>query len=536
MTKSIGKYQVLDELGRGGFATVYLALDSRLEREVALKELDSLLLRDAGWVQRFFREARAAARLVHPHIVTIFEVDQVEGSLFIAMQLASGGSLADQLKKQGALAWPQALQVLAEVAAALDYAHSQGVVHRDLKPANVLLDENGAALLTDFGFASIVGENSVSLSMAGGLLGTPSYMAPEIWEGQAAQASSDVYALGCILHEMLTGEMLFGGNSPLVIARAHDRGPKLPQAWPDGVPEGVSEVLTQALARDMGERPQSAGALVAALRDAETQRVSPVAAPPPQARRTPTARGGTQTLELARGVTMEFVHVPAGEFLMGSAEGEGSSDERPQHTVYLDAYYIGKYPVTNVQYQVFVQATGHEEPYDWHDGAYPKGKENHPVVEVSWRDAAAFCQWATDVTGRSLFLPTEAEWEKAARGTDGRRYPWGEQAPTPRHCNFDEQVGDTTPVGRYSPQGDSPYGCCDMAGNVWEWVTDWYDADYYAKSPRENPSGPSSGDYRVLRGGSWIYDDGNVRAADRDSHNPDYWDDDVGFRCARSSQ
>jgi formylglycine-generating enzyme required for sulfatase activity len=233
---------------------------------------------------------------------------------------------------------------------------------------------------------------------------------------------------------------------------------------------------------------------------------------------------------------MEFVHVPAGEFLMGSAEGEGSSDERPQHTVYLDAYYIGKYPVTNAQYQVFVQATGHEEPYGWHDGAYPKGKENHPVVEVSWRDAAAFCQWAAGVTGQPVRLPTEAQWEKAARGTDGRRYPWGDEEPDANRCNFNNNVRDTMEVGRYSPKGDSPYGCCDVAGNVWEWAADWYDADYYAKSPRENLSGPSSGDYRVLRGGSWYYSGGSVRAASRYGDLPGGRGNYVGFRCAWSSQ
>ena len=145
----------------------------------------------------------------------------------------------------------------------------------------------------------------------------------------------------------------------------------------------------------------------------------------------------------------------------------------------------------------------------------------------------AYCQWLSEKTEQNWRLPTEAEWEKAARGTDGRVYPWGNRRPDKKLCNYNRNVKDTTPVGRY-PDGASPYGALDMAGNVWEWVADWYGSDYYARSPKRNPQGPDSGRYRVLCGGSWDGIDGLVRAALRGGGIPDGRNGDVGFRPARS--
>jgi len=216
-------------------------------------------------------------------------------------------------------------------------------------------------------------------------------------------------------------------------------------------------------------------------------------------------------LELAPGIQMKLVRVPAGEFLMGSADDDdmAEADELPQHSVYLDEFYIGRYEVTSAQFRAFVQATGYSEWRDIWDGA------DHPVVSVRWEDAAAFCRWASEVSGREVRLPTEAEWEKAARGTDGRRYPWGNEPPDASRCNFSSNVMDTRAVGHHSPAGNSPYGCADMAGNVWEWVNDWYDAEYYGRSPSGNPPGPESGSNGVLRGGGFINDARDVRAASR---------------------
>ena len=224
----------------------------------------------------------------------------------------------------------------------------------------------------------------------------------------------------------------------------------------------------------------------------------------------------------------EMMYVPAGEFVMGSNDDD---DEKPPHTVYLDSFYIDRYPVTNAEYKKFVDATHHPPPKHWWNGQIPPGKENHPVVYVSWLDAVAYAQWA----GKRL--PTEAEWEKAASWDDIKKekrvYPWGNDFD-PRKCNSSESgIGDTTPVGKYSPQGDSFYGVADMAGNVWEWCADWYDENYYKNSPKENPKGPASGRYRVRRGGSWLSNSIDVRAANRLINEPDNRNIHLGFRCAQ---
>ncbi|MHB1354737.1 MAG: formylglycine-generating enzyme family protein [Anaerolineae bacterium] len=243
-------------------------------------------------------------------------------------------------------------------------------------------------------------------------------------------------------------------------------------------------------------------------------------------------QGEPLALTLAPGVEMVFVRVPAGEFTMGSSDADWGSDydEKPQHKVHLDEYMIGKYEVTVAQYGAFVRATGYNASND----SSPAGKGDHPVTMVSWDDAVAFCRWASEVTGRDVRLPTEAEWEKAARGTDARIYPWGSEPPDNNRCNYENKVG-TMPVGSYSPAGDSPYGCADIAGNVWEWVSDWYQKNYYLTAPNSNPTGPTNGDSRVLRGGGWYGYCYYNRTADRTySVFPDSRSYDYGFRCAVS--
>ena len=222
----------------------------------------------------------------------------------------------------------------------------------------------------------------------------------------------------------------------------------------------------------------------------------------------------------------EMILIPAGEFIMGSPESEGDDDEHPQHTVFLDAFYIDKYEVTNAQYKQFMDATGHEAPGLWNDERF--NQPNQPVVSVSWHDAVAYAEWA----GKRL--PTEAEWEKAARGTDGRKYPLGNEWDSSK-CNSGVD-GDgyeyAAPVGSF-PDGASPYGVMDMAGNVDEWCADLYDEDYYSRSPQQNPKGPDSGSRRVFRGGSWDSSLTLLRCADRGNFVPTWAASDIGFRCSQ---
>jgi len=222
---------------------------------------------------------------------------------------------------------------------------------------------------------------------------------------------------------------------------------------------------------------------------------------------------------------IDWVDVPAGEFMMGSdpaVDPDAGTDEMPQHSVYVDAYRISRYEITNGQYERCVRAgvcrvPGNRTYYDDSDYA------DHPVIYVDWYDARDFCTWV----GKGL--PTEAEWEYAARGPEGHIYPWGNDPPTCERAQFGECEGDTVPVGSL-PDGASWCGAEDMAGNVWEWVADWYGG--YPSEAQANPTGPETGSYKVLRGGSFYYNEAYVRAAYRNGHYPDNRYDDIGFRCA----
>jgi non-specific serine/threonine protein kinase len=265
MIEDLGRYKILEEIGRGGFAIVYRTQDTELDRLVALKELRPALLHDTEWVKGFKREARTIARLNHPRIVTIHDVIEVAERLFIVMHLVDGPSLDNLIAAQGRLPWSQAVEIITALAEALDYAHAQGILHRDLKPANILLDSKRGPLLSDFGLAKLVSEASTNVTAGGGIVGTPHYIAPEVWEGQGTTPQSEVYALGCILHEMLTGEKLFQGESPPAVMMAHFSSLMLPQTWPEGVPSHVVTVLEKALAKQPHDRYTMAGELAAVL-------------------------------------------------------------------------------------------------------------------------------------------------------------------------------------------------------------------------------------------------------------------------------
>jgi formylglycine-generating enzyme required for sulfatase activity len=259
----------------------------------------------------------------------------------------------------------------------------------------------------------------------------------------------------------------------------------------------------------------------------------------------------------------QTVRIPAGKFLMGTTKEqaaqvikEGGGDwkkwvewEQPQHTVDLSEYSIGKYPITNREYQAFVREAKYNPPLGWDGDQFPPEKGGHPVVNVSWDDANAYCKWLSDKSGKRYRLPTEAEWEKAARWRsplpqgEGKGegesliYPWGNQFD-PKNANTSEaKIGDTTEVGQFSPRGDSPYGCADMAGNVWEWCNDWFGEKEYegrAGKNTKDPQGPKKGPARVLRGGSWGNSRLNARCSYRGGLGPDLFNLNVGFRLVCS--
>ncbi len=241
----------------------------------------------------------------------------------------------------------------------------------------------------------------------------------------------------------------------------------------------------------------------------------------------------TAAAEIKNSQGVSMIRIPAGNFTAGSQNGY--ENEKPVHTVYLDDFYIDKYEVTNGLFKKCVDAGECQPPEKTSSmtrESYFGNPEfdDYPVIYVSWDNARDYCQW------RGMDLPTEAQWEKAARGTDGRVYPWGNEID-PAYVNFNEYVGDTTKVGSYE-DGKSPYGVYDMAGNAWEWVADWYSETYYLdtynlNTPLTNPTGPRSGEYKVLRGGSWHDDATIVTTSNRGWNQLElFYNKDFGFRCA----
>jgi eukaryotic-like serine/threonine-protein kinase len=646
MADLLGKYEILNELGSGAFATVYRARDTLLARLVALKVLKPAFMADEASFARFVREAQVTANLFHPHIATVLDMGEADGRHFIAMRYVDGLSLDKVLAQRGPLPWAEALKITEEIASALDFAHARGLIHRDVKPQNIIISQSEGAVLTDFGLVKAI-QSTALTTATGAMLGTPSYIPPEIWLGQAATPASDQYALACVIAEMLTGQPLFVGKSAPAIMTLHVlNGPEFPAAWPDGVPPNFTAILQRSLIREPASRYASVIALAQAMRPS-TEPPAPAAVPggdvaragdgalskpqsktpwglilatvavlgvliimaglifrpvPPStptqapaiaapvasptmvvasATPPPTPEPPTNTPHptavptLGIGSTriatdgMTLLYVPASEFTMGSNDGE--ADEKPPHLVYLDAFWIDQTEVTNAMFKKFIDATHYQTDAEkqgngyvfdtakktWSDtqGAnwqHPRGPsnnltglDNHPAVQVSWNDATTYCIWAGGD------LPTEAQWEKAARGPstgsgDQRTYPWGDAKVAGNLLNSadhnldvdwaDKSIDDgyqfTAPVGHY-PDGVSPYGALDMAGNVWEWMRDWYDDKYYASSPARNPENTTKSDAHVLRGGSWNNEAANVRASNRLRSLPVNRDEVFGFRCAR---
>jgi serine/threonine protein kinase len=603
------KYQILCPLGGGGMSQVYLARHRFHGGLCAIKVLAEHLAQDPSIVSRFQREARMMASLGnHPNIVPVFDIGEGYGLYFLVMQFIPGEDLASFLKREGHLELSQAANVIAQVAEALSCAESKRIVHRDLKPGNMLLDESGRIKLLDFGISRIT-DLSDGLTRPGESMGTPYYMSPEQIRGEVCDTRSDLYSLGVVFFELLTGHRPFEHETTIAIQIAHlNKTPPSLLVFNPELPPECDAIVQKLIAKSPEDRYQNTAELLSVLiaRGASTSAgelrpsidprlqeviagtdeqaldiptsttLSPALAGIESADTIPVAANGAlvdsgRTLPVEdtvqRAVTPKFgfrwvaagivallllgVSVTAfrllrsrkttpqqvtqvattaavysdghGRMLLvpgGSFQFGGAADHIAQ-AISLPAFYIDETEVSNAEYRRFCEATGHPPPNTPDYAVHP----DYPVSNVSYYDAAAYAAWA----GRRL--PTEEEWEKAARGTDGRSFPWG-NAP------WTGDVPDRMQPVISEPLRRSPYGAYNMAGNVWEWTSASYTpgpADL-AGMKRLLKGQNFSVDWRTIKGGSFTpganeeFYIAKHRGLPVDARS--LW---IGFRCVRSA-
>jgi len=518
----VSVYRIESVLGEGGMGVVYRAWDEAVGRAIALKCLHTNLAGDPDIRRRFAREARVLRAYRHPNVIQVYDFVEFDYLLGIVMELVEGPTLVQHLAKwRGRMPLGEIRDLFSGVLEAIEAGHTQGIVHRDLKPDNILVSGEGDTChpkVVDFGIAKIL--EGTTYTMSGAFLGTCCYMSPEqVQHPATADRRSDIYSLGVTLYQMCTGRVPFEGNHFSVMMAHVQQAPQPPSELRPDLPSALERLILDALAKDPAARPASCEAFrerlqAALLEIPKGPSRAQAASLPPVVK----GEGGA-----------EMILVPAGSFYMG----------RERRSVYLDAFYMDATPVTNREFAIFLEVTGYR-PTDEGSGRFlshlpgrklVKNKEAHPVVFVSWQDACAYAAWA----GKRL--PTEAEWEKAARGTDGRKYPWGRLEPSAVHANYGKMHGDTTPVGSL-PEGASPYGIVDLAGNVWEWCSDYDDPSFYSDGPPNNPRNTRGGKKArlVMRGGSYMYGPGSLRTYSRTSFEAHYRFGDGGFRCVRSAE
>ncbi|MFO0759674.1 MAG: bifunctional serine/threonine-protein kinase/formylglycine-generating enzyme family protein [Byssovorax sp.] len=641
-----GKLRLLRPLGQGGMGVVWAARHLTLGTEVAVKLIrPERVTTGSALVPRFEREARATARIAHPHVVKVMDFGTVPDGAstvpFLVMELLQGFTLAELIERGGRLSFATARSLVEQLGSALEAAHEAGVVHRDIKPQNVFIIQGskGVPLLVkvlDFGVAKMADDEGPStvLTQTGVVIGSAPYMSPEQLEGRRdVDLRSDLWSFAVIVYEALTGRQPFGGSSFVTVGAAVLRGQYRPASeLRPNLPPSIDDWFAKALCLDPEGRFASARAMIdafpaqgsltetdmpasspeaLALATTETAQVAlqhditaeqmvaitapspaPLAAPSPRitpdlggtASHAPLAEkpaprgwkrlafpaGVAATLALTAGIAASGRVRPGGQarcpggmvliegatFSMGSpAEGETPSDETPLHTVTVPSFCLD---TTEVTVEAYTKCTSCNKPpmtvqiegltpnalSFWGRYCNRPDAASHPINCVDWHDAAAYC------AAQNKRLPTEAEWELAARGTERATYPWGHAPPSAARLNAcgaecqkalteelrkmdkdpwpgmhpgDDGAPFTSPVGRY-PEGATPRGVLDLAGNVWEWTD-----SHYCPYPQDD----CDDSRRVLRGGGWdTVDSQFVRAAHRRPSAPSARGWSIGFRCA----
>lgn len=635
-----GRYRLDSLIGVGGMGDVYRATHIHIDTEFAIKLLKPEFVADQTAIKRFRLEAKAAGRIQHPNAVRVTDFGVTpEKIVYLVMELVEGQSLRQLIRKEKRLETLRTINIVRQVCGAVDAAHRSGVIHRDLKPDNIIIDARHNAervKVLDFGIAKLrEAKSDAFLTQAGTIIGTPQYMSPEQCQGQSLDPRSDIYSIGILLYEMLTGAVPFDGESTLQVVynQLHQIPRSIIELSPH-VPEPLANVIMRALEKEPENRQSSAIQLSEELKQAvhlETEESAASMAEPyeisplrpvtgstsskeiqvedqgrvfpsfggrtdsrtdrsttalpdrnsrssiapntgesnrstspdhkiltskrefgddPETResftsgksRLPLFAGAAIAVILLIAGVIYFIRsgeeqvvkkpepakppagmalIPGGKFMMG--RDDGSPDEGPVHEVEIKSFFLDVTEVTNQDYKKFVDAMGYSAPKNWNfNGTYAPDEARLPVTYVTWNDATAYVKWA----GKRL--PTEAEWEYAARGGNNSNvYPWGNEW-IPGYANVDRK-GQRKPAPVRSFDKDvSSFGIFDLAGNVSEWVQDNYSARYGASPDLR---------LRVYRGGNFLdapdKSTNTYRWADFPGDIPDDQILRVGFRGAK---
>ena len=530
-----GRYLFIEKIGVGGFSEVWKAQDQMTEDTlVAIKIYAPERGMDDIGLKQFRREYSLVLNISHSNLLTARHFDIWEGSPYLVLPFCEKGSVYRKVVEEGPWSEREIVRLLADVAGGLAYLHENGILHQDIKPENILIGDRNQYMLTDFGISGRL-RSTLRRSTNTQKALTMAYAAPELFGAQPKSTTkSDVFSLGVLIWELAVGEAPWMGAGGAVL-RADSELPELPPEFS----RGLNTLMHRSMSFAPEHRPEASEIRQVATQYLQTgiwrvntssvsqkQPVSPFSGEVNRPASRPTEikfdqvkprRDKMPGLEIEKENYFEMVFVKGGIFQMGSTEGE--SDEQPLHTVRVDDFYIGKYLVTQALWRAVMK----------NNPSYFSGCDNCPVERVSWYDVQAFIQNLNLSSAKRFRLPTEAEWEYAARGgqkSQGFKYAGSDNIDEVAWY-WENSKSKIHPVGQKQA---NELGLYDMSGNVWEWCNDWYDPDYYQKSPENNPMGPVNGTSRVIRGGSWGVKPAFCRTTNRGDLTPDHRDIIVGFR------